>query len=127
MLDKKQKKKKVLPGNFILANANAAIELKKSCPKTTIEVTKKEFPKYLGKEALFQASIKLTKVIREGIILMGYESISLEGFRAVNTIHTRGNTAHTSPITQNVYVTILETIRFLCKEALIESSFFYEE
>lgn len=71
MLDKKQRKHKVRPLKGILANANAAIALKKTCPHTTTDVTKTELKKYLAKEALFQAAIKFSKVTLEGKIVGG--------------------------------------------------------
>lgn len=71
MLDKKQRKHKVRPLKGILANANAAIALKKTCPHTTTAVTKMEFKKYRPKDALFQAAAKFSKVTLEGNIVGG--------------------------------------------------------
>jgi hypothetical protein len=101
MLDKNKKKKIIRPGNFILANENAAIELKNNCPATTAIVIKKELKKYFRNGALFHAFTKFSNVTREGNILMGYENISREGLTAVNIIHTMGKTAQTKPIAQN--------------------------
>jgi hypothetical protein len=62
MLERKQKKKKVLMGNLILANAKAAMELKKICPATTEQVTNTELKKNRPKGAFFQASTKFCSV-----------------------------------------------------------------
>jgi hypothetical protein len=119
MLDRKQKKKKVLPGNFILAKAKAAIELKNNCPATMEAVIKMELPKYLPKGAFFHATKKFSNVKCEGIIFTGSESTSFGGFSAVNTIHTSGKTAQITPIQQKRYVMDLLITVLLCKDDAI--------
>jgi hypothetical protein len=127
MLDKKQKKKKVRPGNLIRAKANAAIELKKICPRTTTVVTIMEFRKKRPKGALFQAYIKFSKVKCLGIREGGKASISRDGLNAVKKVHNKGKTAQKNPIRQKTYVMPIFIRCCFRSDKPIACSFLYDE
>ncbi|BFK94547.1 hypothetical protein K030075H31_56570 [Blautia producta] len=79
------------PLNFSLEKPNAIkLELKIEPTMFTTTMTA-EFKKYLPKESFVNASLKLSKLNREGIHLIGTVVISLFVMNALRTIQKNGN------------------------------------